>query len=118
MNQRIHFIGIGGTGMGPLAKIFLEMGWQVSGSDLKMSETTEYLERLGARISLGHKAEHIDGAAHVVFLPPFPKIILNTQRPWNAICTYTTGRSWWRSCSTTAAELLSAAPTVSPQPRP
>ncbi|MGB4266609.1 MAG: Mur ligase domain-containing protein, partial [Limnochordia bacterium] len=57
MNQRIHFIGIGGTGMGPLAKIFLEMGWQVSGSDLKMSETTEYLERLGARISLGHKAE-------------------------------------------------------------
>ena len=73
MNQRIHFIGIGGTGMGPLAKIFLEMGWQVSGSDLKMSETTEYLERLGARISLGHKAEHIDGAAHVVFSSAIPK---------------------------------------------
>mgnify|MGYP000938762569 CR=1 FL=1 len=73
MNQRIHFIGIGGTGMGPLAKIFLEMGWQVSGSDLKLSETTQYLERLGARISLGHKAEYVDGAEHVVYSSAIPK---------------------------------------------
>ena len=73
MNQRIHFIGIGGTGMGPLAKIFLEMGWQVSGSDLKNSETTQYLQRLGARIALGHKAEHIDGADHVVYSSAIPK---------------------------------------------
>ena len=73
MNQRIHFIGIGGTGMGPLAKIFLEMGWQVSGSDLKRSETTEYLKRLGAKISLGHKAEYVDGAGHVVYSSAIPK---------------------------------------------
>lgn len=73
MNQRIHFIGIGGTGMGPLAKIFLEMGWQVSGSDLKMSETTQYLQRLGARVSLGHKAEYVDGADHVVYSSAIPK---------------------------------------------
>ena len=118
MNQRIHFIGIGGTGMGPLAKIFLEMGWQVSGSDLKMSETTEYLERLGARISLGHKAEHIDGAAHVVFSSAIPKDNPEYAAALERNLHYTTGRSWWRSCSTTAAELLSAAPTVSPQPRP
>ena len=73
MNQRIHFIGIGGTGMGPLAKIFLEMGWQVSGSDLKKSDTTQYLERLGAKIALGHKAENINGADHVVYSSAIPK---------------------------------------------
>lgn len=67
MNQHIHFIGIGGTGMGPLAKIFLEMGWQVSGSDLQASETTCYLEKLGANIALGHKARNIDGADSVVY---------------------------------------------------
>ena len=50
MNQHIHLIGIGGTGMGPLAKVFLEMGYTVSGSDLQPSDTTDYLVRLGASI--------------------------------------------------------------------
>ena len=46
MNQKIHFIGIGGVGMGPLAKIFLEMGWQVSGSDLRDSKLLVILLKL------------------------------------------------------------------------
>jgi len=73
MNQRIHFIGIGGTGMGPLAKIYLEMGWQVSGSDLQCSATTQYLQKLGAVISLGHNAENVDGADHVVYSSAIPQ---------------------------------------------
>lgn len=72
MNQKIHFIGIGGTGMGPLAKVFLEMGWQVSGSDLKASETTHYLQNLGAKISFGHASANIEGVCDVVYSSAIP----------------------------------------------
>ena len=59
MKQHIHLIGIGGTGMGPLAKIFLEMGCTVSGSDLQASETTAYLQRLGATVYFHHSADNV-----------------------------------------------------------
>ena len=58
--QRIHFIGIGGAGMSGIAKVLLELGYQVSGSDIQESETTKRLENLGAVIYLGHKEENID----------------------------------------------------------
>ena len=57
MTQHIHLVGIGGTGMGPLAKIFLEMGYRVSGSDLQNSETTAYLQNLGAQVFFRHAGE-------------------------------------------------------------
>lgn len=72
MNQHIHLIGIGGTGMGPLAKILLEMGCQVSGSDLERSETTSYLEELGARIYYEHNGANIVGASSVVYSTAIP----------------------------------------------
>ncbi len=72
MKQHIHFIGIGGTGMGPLAKVFLEMGWSVSGSDLQPSETTEFLTDLGATISYGHKASNVNGATSVAYSSAIP----------------------------------------------
>ena len=59
MNQHIHLIGIGGTGMGPLAKVFLEMGHSVSGSDLQPSDTTDYLTKLGAKIYSNHAAANV-----------------------------------------------------------
>jgi UDP-N-acetylmuramate--alanine ligase len=55
-SQRVHFIGIGGIGMSGIAEILLTMGYAVSGSDLRASATTERLERLGARIFIGHAA--------------------------------------------------------------
>jgi len=67
MNQHVHLIGIGGTGMGPLAKVFLEMGLSVSGSDLQPSETTNYLENLGAKVYFSHDANNINGATSVVY---------------------------------------------------
>ncbi|NLM25875.1 MAG: UDP-N-acetylmuramate--L-alanine ligase [Firmicutes bacterium] len=73
MKQQIHFIGIGGTGMGPLAKVFLEMGWQVSGSDLQPSETTRYLESLGAKITFYHSADNINGSTSVVYSSAIPE---------------------------------------------
>ncbi|HVR30904.1 MAG TPA: UDP-N-acetylmuramate--L-alanine ligase [Thermoanaerobaculia bacterium] len=64
--SRVHFVGVGGAGMSGLAEVLLEYDLEVSGSDLVASETTERLSRLGARISQGHRAEHVEGADLVV----------------------------------------------------
>lgn len=64
--QNIHFIGIGGTGMSGLANICLEKGCQVSGSDLKESETVKYLENKGAIVTIGHNKEGLPDLAEVV----------------------------------------------------
>jgi len=63
----IHFVGIGGAGMSAYAEIMLALGYVVQGSDAKASANTERLEKLGARIFIGHDAAHIDGAAAVVY---------------------------------------------------
>jgi UDP-N-acetylmuramate--alanine ligase len=63
--QRIHLIGIGGSGMSGIAEVLLSSGYAVSGSDLKASPVTERLRRLGANIFEGHLAENARGA-HVV----------------------------------------------------
>ena len=63
--QRIHLIGIGGSGMSGIAEVLLSSGYAVSGSDLKATSLTERLRRLGANIFEGHLAENVRGA-HVV----------------------------------------------------
>ena len=63
--QRIHLIGIGGSGMSGIAEVLLSSGYAVSGSDLKSSPVTERLRKLGATIHEGHTAENVQGA-HVV----------------------------------------------------
>ena len=65
--KRFHFIGIGGIGMSGLARLLLKMGYEVSGSDLKPSETTRALSREGARIYYGHQEEQVHGAEVVVY---------------------------------------------------
>jgi UDP-N-acetylmuramate--alanine ligase len=64
--KHIHFIGIGGIGMSGMAQVLMEQGYAVSGSDLRHSEETTRLERMGARIGYGHRAEHIGDADLVV----------------------------------------------------
>jgi UDP-N-acetylmuramate--alanine ligase len=64
--QRIHFVGIGGIGMSGLAEVLLNLGYKVSGSDLKSSAVTQRLAALGASIFEGHCAENIAGAEVVV----------------------------------------------------
>jgi UDP-N-acetylmuramate--alanine ligase len=59
---RIHFVGIGGSGMCGIAEVLLNQGYCVSGSDLAESVATRRLARLGATIRYGHDAAHIDGA--------------------------------------------------------
>jgi UDP-N-acetylmuramate--alanine ligase len=58
-NNRIHFIGIGGTGMSGIAKILMNMGYTVSGSDLKVSEALIRLKDEGARVFIGHDASNV-----------------------------------------------------------
>jgi UDP-N-acetylmuramate--alanine ligase len=63
--QRIHFVGIGGAGMGGIAEVLLNLGYTVQGSDLRASEMTERLRQRGAEVHIGHDAEHL-GSADVV----------------------------------------------------
>ena len=64
----VHFVGIGGIGMSGIAEIMLKIGYSVQGSDAKASANTERLEKLGARIFIGHDASHIgDGVSAVVY---------------------------------------------------
>lgn len=65
--EHVHFIGIGGYGMSAIAKVMLEMGYQVSGSDLAQQELTEKLRAKGARVYIGHEAQNVNGADLVVY---------------------------------------------------
>lgn len=70
--MQYHFIGIGGYGMSGIAKVLLEMGEKVSGSDVNPSERTERLASLGATIYKSHAAENLDGAEVVIFSTDVP----------------------------------------------
>ncbi len=63
----IHFVGIGGIGMSGIAEVLHNLGYEVTGSDIKESETTNRLKGLGIKIFIGHNAENIDHA-HVVVI--------------------------------------------------
>jgi len=64
--RRIHFVGIGGSGMSGIAEVLANLGYQVSGSDLAENAATRRLKDLGAKIALSHAAHNINGADAVV----------------------------------------------------
>ncbi len=64
--QHLHFTGIGGIGMSGIAEVLLNLGYQISGSDLKLSATTERLASMGASIYEGHAAGNVAGARALV----------------------------------------------------
>lgn len=72
-NTRIHFIGIGGTGMSGIAKILINMGYKISGSDLKASDALFRLKDAGAHVFVGHNAPNVEGADMVVISSAIPK---------------------------------------------
>ncbi|RZI99783.1 MAG: UDP-N-acetylmuramate--L-alanine ligase [Brevundimonas sp.] len=81
----VHFVGIGGIGMSGIAEIMLKIGYSVQGSDAKASANTERLERLGARIFIGHDAAHIgDGVSAIVYStavkPTNPEMVAARER--------------------------------------
>ena len=66
-HRHIHCIGIGGIGLSAIAEILMSRGYQVSGSDMKQSETTEHLKDCGAVVYLGHAGENITDADLVIY---------------------------------------------------
>src|SRR5271170_1007389 len=64
--QHLHFAGIGGIGMSGIAEVLLNLGFTITGSDLKLSPTTEHLAALGATVFEGHKASNLGGAKALV----------------------------------------------------
>ena len=64
--QHLHFTGIGGIGMSGIAEVLLNLGYTISGSDLKMTPITERLAAMGAKLHEGHAAANIDGAKALV----------------------------------------------------
>ena len=64
--QHLHFTGIGGIGMSGIAEVLLNLGYTISGSDQKLSATTERLSALGATVFAGHAAQNVQGARALV----------------------------------------------------
>jgi UDP-N-acetylmuramate--alanine ligase len=71
--RRVHFVGIGGAGMSAIAKVLLERGFEVSGSDLKRSRAATMLEAMGVSVHIGHEASLVDGADVVVISTAIPQ---------------------------------------------
>ncbi|MGN0536658.1 MAG: UDP-N-acetylmuramate--L-alanine ligase [Acutalibacteraceae bacterium] len=65
--KRIHFVGIGGSGMCPLAEILYHEGYEITGSDMNESDTLERIRSYGIKVTMGHFAENVNGADMVVY---------------------------------------------------
>jgi len=82
--RRIHFVGIGGAGMSGIAEVLVNLGYQVSGSDLAVNTATQRLASLGVRLSLEHLPANVDGADAVVVStavrPDNPEVIAARSR--------------------------------------
>jgi len=74
--NHIHLIGIGGSGMAGIAEVLVNQGFKVTGSDINHTSTIERLESLGAKITIGHQADNINGADAVVI-----STAINQQNP-------------------------------------
>ncbi|MFN2488231.1 MAG: UDP-N-acetylmuramate--L-alanine ligase [Actinomycetota bacterium] len=73
ISGRVHFVGVGGAGMSAIAKVLLERGVEVSGSDLKRSRAAAVLDAMGAPIHIGHDASLVDGCRVVVVSSAIPR---------------------------------------------
>src|SRR5262245_31523959 len=87
--RHIHFVGIGGSGMSGIAEILLNLGYRVTGSDQKRNDAIERLERMGAKVFIGHDAAHVADAHVVVFssavAPDNVEVVTARQRQVPAI---------------------------------
>ena len=82
--KHIHFIGIGGSGMCPIAEILYHRGYHITGSDISESETVQKIRSYQIPVIIGQKAENINGADLIVYTAAVKKIILNWLLLWKA----------------------------------
>ncbi|WP_134700941.1 UDP-N-acetylmuramate--L-alanine ligase [Ammoniphilus sp. YIM 78166] len=71
--EHVHFIGIGGYGMSAIARVLVDMGYKVSGSDMARKELTDKLVSRGAQVYIGHEAKNVLGAQVVVYSTDIPR---------------------------------------------
>ncbi len=77
--QRIHFVGIGGSGMSGIAEVLITMGYRVSGSDMKESAAVARLRELGGEVHIGHDAALVEGCDVVVKSTAIPRTNVEVQ---------------------------------------
>lgn len=82
--EHVHLIGIGGTGLSAIARVLLERGFRVTGSDLNYSPLAEDLDQAGAVVYTGHRAEQVEGADIVVRSSAVPDDNVEVQAALNA----------------------------------
>ena len=84
--EHIHFVGIGGAGMSGIAEVLQNLGYTVTGSDLAENAAVHQLRSMGAKVWIGHAAEHIENADAVVTSTAVdnPEVIAarNKRIPW------------------------------------
>ncbi len=97
--QRVHMVGIGGAGMSALATLLVQMGKQVSGSELSSSSTVESLRAAGATIFGEHAAEHVGEADYVIRSSAVPTDNAEVAEVRSAH-DWATGRWWSKPTST------------------
>ena len=82
--RRIHFVGIGGSGMSGIAEVLVNLGYQVSGSDLAENAATKRLAGLGVKVKVKHHPENVNGADAVVVStavrPDNPEVVAARER--------------------------------------
>ena len=82
--KKVHFIGIGGSGMFPIAEILLHKGYELTGSDTSESDTLARIRSYGIPVSMGQRAENVDGAELVVYSaaikPDNPELVAARQK--------------------------------------
>jgi UDP-N-acetylmuramate--alanine ligase len=70
---RVHLLGIGGIGVSAVARLLLERGYEVTGSDVRESQLTEMMRGLGAKVTIGHRTQNVDGAQLVIVSGAIPE---------------------------------------------
>ncbi|KZE46825.1 UDP-N-acetylmuramate--alanine ligase [Brevibacillus parabrevis] len=65
--RHVHFVGIGGYGMSAIARVLIDLGYKVTGSDVAMNDLAKKLEARGAVVHIGHNAAHVEGADSIVY---------------------------------------------------
>ena len=129
--RHIHFVGIGGAGMSGIAEVLANLGYQVSGSDLSENAATRRLKGIGAKISIKHNSQNINGADAVVVssavqadnpeviaarerrIPVVPRALMLAELmrlKQGVAIAGTHGKTppppaWWRACSPKAASI-------------
>ena len=71
--NKVHFVGIGGIGMSGIAELLLNLGFDISGSDVSNSEIIDKLRSKGAKISIGHKSDNLSETEGVVYSSAIPE---------------------------------------------